>query len=84
MTRDNLTRDEMLKQIAEHQWDHLCEDWQFDPTDLIIHGCNGLNRYTDDELNEIWDRCFADDDDDDDDELIEVLDRYIANNDDSE
>jgi len=64
MKRDDLTREEIIEQIADYQWDSMCSDWEFAATDLIIHGYKGLNSYTDDELNEIWDRYFADDDDD--------------------
>jgi hypothetical protein len=87
MTRDNLTRDEIIKQIAEEQWDIMVDDFTFNMPDILIYGCKGLNELTDEELASKWDYYFAnndDDDDDDDDELIEVLDRYIANNDDSE
>ena len=71
MNRENLTRDEMLQQIAEYQWDNLCQDWEgvgrksvsvLAATDLLIHGCRGIISYTDDELYAVWDRYFADDD----------------------
>lgn len=67
MKRDDLTREEIIEQIADYEWDLLCEDWQFSATNLLIEGCRGLNSYTDEELNEIWDRYFAwkcDDEDD--------------------
>jgi hypothetical protein len=59
MNRENLTREEIIEQIAEYNWDQLCEDYTFSATDLIIHGYRDLNSYTDDELNEIWDRYFG-------------------------
>lgn len=64
MKRDDLTRDEMLQQIAEYQWDSMCSDWEFAATDLLIHGYKGLNLYTDDELCAIWDHYFGGDEDD--------------------
>jgi hypothetical protein len=65
MNRENLTRDEIIEQIADYELeDHWCHDYTFSATDLLINGCRGLKNYTDDELNEIWDRYFADDDDD--------------------
>ncbi len=64
MTRDNLTRDEIIEQIADYQWYDLCQDWQFAATDLLINGCIGLNSYTDDELYAVWDHYFGDDEDD--------------------
>jgi protein tyrosine/serine phosphatase len=67
MKRDDLTREEIIEQIAEYNWDQLCEDYTFSATDLLINGCRGLNSYTDDELDEIWDRYFGGDDDDEDD-----------------
>jgi hypothetical protein len=67
MKRDDLTREEIIEQIAEYNWDQLCEDYTFSATDLLINGCIGLNSYTDDELDEIWDRYFGGDDDDEDD-----------------
>jgi hypothetical protein len=67
MKRDDLTRKEIIEQIADYKWDNLCQDWQFDATDLLIHGCIGLNSYTDDELYAVWDHYFGDDDDDEDD-----------------
>jgi hypothetical protein len=81
MTRDNLTRDEIIQQIADYGWDALMDDLEFNPSDVLIHGCKGLKELTDEQLATKWDYYFANDDDD---ELIEVLDRYIANNDDSE
>jgi hypothetical protein len=66
MKRDDLTREEIIEQIAEHNWYQLCEDYTFSATDLLINGCRGLNSYTDDELYAIWDSYFADDEDDDD------------------
>ena len=65
MKRDDLTRDEIIEQIADYNWDELCGDYAFSATYLLINGCRGLNSYTDDELYAMWDRYFADDDDDD-------------------
>ena len=65
MKRDDLTREEIIEQIADYQWDNLCQDWQYAATDLLINGCIGLNSYTDDELYAVWDHYFADDDEDD-------------------
>jgi hypothetical protein len=59
MNRENLTREEIIEQIADYQRDSMCSDWEFAATDLIIHGYRDLNSYTDDELNEIWDRYFG-------------------------
>lgn len=66
MKRDDLTIEEIIEQIAEYNWDQLCEDYKFSATDLLINGCRGLNSYTNDELYAIWDSYFADDEDDDD------------------
>lgn len=76
-------RQDIIDDIVQSRFDNMDDDILYD---ILENGHTGYSEFTDDELIEEYQQVCGDydDDDDDDDELIEVLDRYIANNDDSE
>jgi len=78
-----MKRQDIIDDIVQSRFDNMDDDILFD---ILENGHTGYSEFTDDELIEEYQEVCENDCgyDDDDDELIEVLDRYIANNDDSE